>query len=69
MRNIFKMFNRSANTADLLEIFRDRLIVDYAKKNGFQFIVKGLNGESIAGSIFKYFTKGIGGNVTELSSI
>lgn len=30
--------------------------------------MKGLNGESIAGSIFKYFTKGIGGNVTELSS-
>lgn len=63
------MFNKSANTADLLALFRDRLIVNYAKKHGFDFIVKGLNGESIAGSIFKYFTKGIGGNVTELSSI
>jgi hypothetical protein len=65
---MFSMFNKSANSADLLSLFRDRLIVNYAKQNGFNFIVKGLNGESIATSIFKYFTKGIGGNVTELSS-
>jgi hypothetical protein len=63
------MFNKSANSADLLALFRDKLIVDYARNNGFDFIVKGLNGESIATSIFKFFTKGIGGNVTELSSV
>lgn len=64
MRNIFSMFNKASNSADLLELFRDRLIVDYAKKHKFDFIFKGLNGETIATSIFKYFTKGVGGNVT-----
>ena len=63
------MFNKSANSADLLALFRDRLIVNYSRTNGFDFIVKGLNGETIATSIFMFFTKGIGGNVTELSSI
>jgi hypothetical protein len=38
------MFNKSANSADLLALFRDKLIVDYARKNEFDFIVKGLNG-------------------------
>jgi hypothetical protein len=38
------MFNKAGNSADLLAIFRDRLIVDYARKNGFDFILKGLNG-------------------------
>lgn len=38
------MFNKAANSADLLTLFRDRLIVDYSRKNGFDFIVKGLNG-------------------------
>ena len=58
------MFNKAGNTADLLTLMRDRLIVDYAKKNNFNFVLKGLNGESIATSIFKYFAKGIGGEVT-----
>jgi len=38
------MFNKAANSVDLLEIFRDRLIVKYAKDNKFDFVVKGLNG-------------------------
>jgi phosphopantetheine adenylyltransferase len=38
------MFNKTANSADLLAIFRDHLIVNYARKNGFDFVVKGLNG-------------------------
>lgn len=38
------MFNKGANTADLLETFRDRLILNYAKEHQFDFIVKGLNG-------------------------
>lgn len=38
------MFNKSANTADLLSLFRDRLIVNYAREHNFEFIVKGLNG-------------------------
>ena len=58
------MFNKAGNTADLLTLMRDRLIVNYAKKNNFNFVLKGLNGESIASSIFKYFAKGIGGEVT-----
>lgn len=62
------MFNKAANTADILNMIKDRLIVDYARKNKFDYIIKGLNGESIATSIFKYFAKGIGGEVTELSS-
>ena len=68
VKQIFSFFNKSANSADLLSVFRDRLIVNYARKHNFDFIVKGLNGESIAGSVFKYFAKGIGGDVTELSS-
>ncbi len=58
------MFNKAANSIDLLQLFRDKLILDYAKANNFDFILKGLNGESIASSVFKYFTKGVGGNVT-----
>ncbi len=38
------MFGKAANTADLLALMRDRLIIEYAKKHGFDFIVKGLNG-------------------------
>ncbi len=38
------MFNKSANSADLLALLRDRIILNYAKKNSFDFIVKGLNG-------------------------
>ncbi len=38
------MFNKAANSVDLLEMFRDRLMVNYARDNKFDFIVKGLNG-------------------------
>jgi hypothetical protein len=38
------MFNKAANTADILNLMRDRLIIDYARKNKFSFIIKGLNG-------------------------
>jgi len=38
------MFNKTANSADLLAILRDHLIVNYAKNNGFDYILKGLNG-------------------------
>lgn len=62
------MFNKAANTVDILNLMKDRLIIEYARNNKFDFIIKGLNGESIATAIFKYFAKGIGGEVTELSS-
>lgn len=42
------MFNKSANTIDLIDIFRDRLILKYAEENGYDFVVKGINGESLA---------------------
>lgn len=42
------MFTKSANTIDLINIFRDRLILKYAKENHYDFVMKGLNGESLA---------------------
>ena len=62
------MFNKSANTIDLVDIFRDRLILRYAKENGYDFVVKGLNGESLAVQTFRYFSKGLGGNLPSLSA-
>jgi phosphopantetheine adenylyltransferase len=44
VKEILEMFNKSANTIDLVEIFRDRLILKYAKENHYDFVVKGLNG-------------------------
>jgi hypothetical protein len=44
VRNLLGMFQKSANTIDILSIFRDRLILDFACKNDYQFILKGLNG-------------------------
>lgn len=62
------MFEKSANTIDLLNVFRDRLILDYANKNGYQFVLKGLNGQTLAAEVFKYFSKGLGGNLPLLSA-
>lgn len=68
LKQIFEMFGKSANTVDLINIFRDRLIVNYAKENNYDFIVKGLNGESLAVETFRYFAKGLGGNLPSLSA-
>jgi len=48
VKQILGMFNKSGNTLDIVKIFRDRLIVDYAKANNYQLVLKGLNGESLA---------------------
>jgi len=48
VKQILGMFNKSGNTLDIVKIFRDRLIVDYAKANNYQIVLKGLNGESLA---------------------
>lgn len=68
VRDVLPMFGSSGNTVDLVSIFRDRLVLEYSKKHGFQVNLKCLNGESLASEIFKYFAKGVGGNLSELSS-
>ena len=44
INKILGMFNKTANSIDLVTIFRDRLIQEYAEKNSYQFILKGSNG-------------------------
>ena len=61
------MFNKNANTVDLLNIMRDRLIIKYAQENNYHFVLKGHNGEALAAETFRYFAKGLGGNIPELS--
>lgn len=63
---LLKEFPSSANTADLLSVFRDRILLSYAKEHNYNFIIKALNGDSLAIETFKFFTKGIGGNIPEL---
>ena len=64
---VLAMFNKSANTIDLISIFRDRLIQDFAKKNNYDYVLKGSNGEALATETFRYFAKGLGGNIPDLS--
>lgn len=45
---LFKMFKKNTNTIDLLTIFRNKLILDYAKSNQFDFVLSGKNGEALA---------------------
>jgi tRNA(Ile)-lysidine synthase TilS/MesJ len=66
VRELLKQFNNNANTIDLVTVFRDRLIADYAQKNNYDFILKGLNGDSLAAESFCYFAKGLGGNIPGL---
>ena len=68
IKELLKQFSNSANTVDLITIFRDRLIIDYAKKHDYHFILKGLNGESLAAESFCFFAKGLGGNLPGLCS-
>jgi hypothetical protein len=44
MKDLLKQFGKTANSIDLITIFRDRLIIDYAKKHDYHFILKALNG-------------------------
>jgi hypothetical protein len=48
VRDLLRQFGNSANTIDLITVFRDRLIADFATKNGYDFVLKGLNGDSLA---------------------
>ena len=57
------MFGPSANSLDLLTIFRDRLILEFARKQGFDHVLKGDNAERIACETFKLFAVGQGGNI------
>jgi hypothetical protein len=66
VREVLKKFSNNANTIDLITIFRDRLIADFAQKNNYDFILKGLNGDSLAAESFCYFAKGLGGNLPGL---
>ena len=68
VKKVFGMFNKGANSIDLLNILRDRLLIDFAKKKKYDFILKGFNGETIATETFRYFAKGLGGNLPYLSS-
>lgn len=68
IKELLKQFSNSANTIDLISIFRDRLIIEYAKKHDYHFILKGLNGESLAAESFCFFAKGLGGNLPGLCS-
>ena len=64
---LFKSLKKNSNSIDLLSLFRERLIRKFATENGFDFVLMGKNGESLAAEIFKYFTKGIGGSAPQLS--
>ena len=44
VRKLLGMFNKNANTIDLLNILRDRLILKYAQEHNYQFVLKGHNG-------------------------
>ena len=44
VKKLMEMFNKTANTIDLVTILRDRLIQDYAQQHDFHFVMKGLNG-------------------------
>ena len=66
IRELLKQFNNNANTIDLVTVFRDRLIAEYAQKNNYDFVLKGLNGDSLAAESFSYFAKGLGGNIPGL---
>ena len=50
----------------MITIFRDRLVLEYAKKNDYHYVFKAFNGESLATESFKYFAKGLGGNIPNL---
>ena len=63
VRSLLGNFAISANTIDLLTIFRDRLILNYAKNNDYHFVLKGLNTEALASQSFNFFAKGLGGNL------
>ena len=65
--SLFQSLKKNSNSIDLLNIFRQRLIRQYAIENGFDFVLMGKNGESLAAEIFKYFTKGIGGSASQLA--
>lgn len=44
MKAVLNLFQKNANSIDLVNVFRDRLILDYAEQHGFDFVMKGLNG-------------------------
>jgi hypothetical protein len=62
------VFQKNSNTIDLLTLFRNKLILDFAQENKFDYVLLAKNGESLAAEIFKYFTKGIGGSAAQLCS-
>lgn len=66
VQHLLSQFSKGSNTIDLITIFRDRLINKYASENGYDFILKGLNGDTLASELFSYFTKGLGGNLPGL---
>lgn len=66
VKDLLKQFNNNANTIDLITVFRDRLIADYARKNNFDFVLKALNADTLAAESFCYFAKGLGGNLPGL---
>jgi tRNA(Ile)-lysidine synthase TilS/MesJ len=66
MRELLRQFNSNANTIDLITVFRDRLIADFAAKHNYDFVLKGLNADSLAAESFCYFAKGLGGNLPGL---
>lgn len=66
VRELLKQFSNNANTIDLITVFRDRLISDFAHKHNYDFVLKGLNGDSLAAESFCYFAKGLGGNLPGL---
>ena len=48
VQNLLSQFSKGSNTIDLITIFRDRLINKYASENGYDYILKGLNGDTLA---------------------
>lgn len=68
MLELFKKLPLNSNSQDLLQIFRDKLILAFAHEHNFDFVMSAKNGELLAAELFKYFTKGVGGSSGQLCS-
>ena len=44
LKTIVGSFNKTGNTIDLINIFRDRLILNFARANDYHYVLKAFNG-------------------------
>lgn len=49
IKGFFEKLQKGSNSIDLLQIFRDKLVLEFAQEHNFDFVMLGKNGESLAG--------------------